>query len=76
MLLARADTEFWAALGGFVDKFSAAQRALISERKDREEREARRKWVQGGREGGVQGHLHTSQPLFPCSGPFLSTFPA
>ncbi len=38
-----ADTEFWAALAAFCDKFSTAQRALLAERKDREEKEARRR---------------------------------
>lgn len=42
---ANTDTEFWAAISLFVDKFSAAQRALIADRKALEEREARKKWV-------------------------------
>jgi hypothetical protein len=42
-VLPSADVEFWAALSSFVEKFSAAQKALLTERKDREEKEARRR---------------------------------
>ncbi|PNH10553.1 Formin-like protein 13 [Tetrabaena socialis] len=38
-----SDTEFWTAISAFVDKFSAAQKALVAERKEKEEREARRR---------------------------------
>jgi hypothetical protein len=39
------DTEFWAALAVFVEKYNTAQKALLAERKEREEREARRRCV-------------------------------
>jgi hypothetical protein len=38
-----ADVEFWSILSSFVERFSAAQRALLDERKVKNEREARRK---------------------------------
>ncbi|GFH22823.1 formin-like protein, partial [Haematococcus lacustris] len=37
-----SDTEFWAALTLFVEKFAVAQKALLLERKEKAEREARR----------------------------------
>lgn len=40
---ASADTEFWASIAQFVDKLSNAQRNILTERKEKEEREARRK---------------------------------
>ncbi|GAX85539.1 hypothetical protein CEUSTIGMA_g12955.t1 [Chlamydomonas eustigma] len=38
-----SDTDFWAAISLFVERFAAVQRALLRERSEKEEREARRK---------------------------------
>eukprot|EP00955_Chlamydomonas_euryale_P100861 365309-Chlamydomonas_euryale.AAC.16 len=37
------DVEFWAAIACFVDKFAAAQKAILRDRADAQEREARRR---------------------------------
>ena len=38
-----SDTEFWAAIAVFVERFTAVQKALLKEKIEREEREARRR---------------------------------
>jgi len=60
-----ADTEFWGILASFVERFSAAQKALLDERKIRHEREARRKWVHDvqSRSGRARASEWTPYPV-------------